>query len=74
MPGPDENTDVIGPLLVDARQAGRLLGVSSGSIRNLISRGVLRPVRIGRRLLIATSELERFIKARMGEEGVDGSR
>ena len=65
----NENTGDVAPLLVvDVRQAARMLAVSSGSIRNLISRGVLRPVRIGRRVLIAVAELKRFAEGRMEED------
>jgi len=53
-------------LLVDARRAARLLSVSAGTVRNLMARGELRPVRVGRRVLFSVEELRRFIASRTG--------
>jgi len=45
------------------RQAAEYLGLSTVSIRRLIRRGLIRPNRALRHILIPVSELERFINA-----------
>ncbi|HEX2837585.1 MAG TPA: helix-turn-helix domain-containing protein [Phycisphaerales bacterium] len=52
------------PLLVDRREAGRLLGVSPGTIDNLRLRGELPSVKIAARRLFDVADLHRFIEAR----------
>jgi len=52
------------PLLVDRREAGRLLGVSPGTIDNLRTRGELPSVKIAARRLFDVGDLRRFIEAR----------
>jgi len=47
--------------LHDVRTAARLLGISHYTVRLLIGKGVLHPVRIGRRVLLEEQELQRFI-------------
>jgi excisionase family DNA binding protein len=54
------------PLLVDRREAARLLGVSPGTIDNLRTRGELPSVKIGARRLFDTRDLLRFIESRKG--------
>ncbi|TWT43951.1 Helix-turn-helix domain protein [Phycisphaerae bacterium RAS1] len=51
------------PLLVDRREAARLLGVSPGSIENLRLRGALPSVKIGARRLYDVADLRAFIEA-----------
>lgn len=51
-------------LLVDRREAARLLGVSAGSVDNMRLRGELPSVKIGTRRLYATDDLQRFIESR----------
>lgn len=51
------------PLLVDRREAARLLGVSPNTVSNLQQRGALRPVRIGARVLFDVADLRHFIEA-----------
>lgn len=51
-------------LLVDRREAGRLLGVSPGTIDNLRTRGELPSVKIAARRLFDLADLRRFIDAR----------
>lgn len=51
-----------GPLLVDRREAARLLGVSSGTIDNLRNRGELPSVKIAARRLYDVTDLRRFIE------------
>jgi len=51
-------------MLVDRREAARLLGVSPGTIDNLRTRGELPSVKLLARRLYATADLERFIDTR----------
>lgn len=52
------------PLLVDRREAGRLLGVSPGTIDNLRTRGELPSVKLLARRLYDVADLRRYIEAR----------
>lgn len=52
------------PLLVDRREAGRLLGVSPGTIDNLRTRGELPSVKLLSRRLFDVADLRRYIEAR----------
>jgi hypothetical protein len=52
------------PFLVDRREAGRLLGVSPGTIDNLRIRGELASVKIAARRLFDRADLLRFIDSR----------
>jgi len=63
----DTNTPTTtAPMLVDRREAARLLGVSPGTIDNLRTRGELPSVKLLARRLYATADLERFIDTRKG--------
>lgn len=53
--------------LHDVRTAARLLGISHYTVRLLIGRGLLHPVRIGRRVLLEELELQRFIEQAKGD-------
>jgi len=53
-------------MLVDRREAARLLGVSAGSIDNLRLRGELPSVKLMSRRLFDLADLRRFIDARKG--------
>ena len=48
--------------LMDVNEAAKLLGLSSWTVRKLISIGRLRPVRINRRVLLQPGELRRIIE------------
>lgn len=52
------------PLLVDRREAARLLGVSPGTIDNLRARGELASLTLGARRLFDVADLRRLIEAR----------
>lgn len=52
------------PLLVDRHEAGRLLGVSPGTIDNLRLRGDLPSVKLLARRLFDVADLRRFIESR----------
>lgn len=52
------------PLLIDRREAARLLGVSPGTIDNLRTRGELPSVKIAARRLFDAADLRRLIDAR----------
>lgn len=54
------------PLLIDRREAGRLLDVSPGTIDNLRLRGELPSLKIGARRLFDVADLRRLIDARKG--------
>lgn len=63
----DTNTPTtLAPLLVDRREAARLLGVSPGTIDNLRLRGELASVKIGARRLYDMADLRRLIDTRKG--------
>lgn len=61
------NTSGAPPMLVDRREAARLLGVSPGTIDNLRLRGELPSVKIAARRLYDVADLRRFIESRKGE-------
>lgn len=48
-------------LLVDRREAARMLGVSAGTIDNLRARGELPSIKIGTRRLYAVEDLRQFV-------------
>jgi len=54
------------PLLVDRREAARLLGVSPGTIDNLRTRGELPSVKLFARRLFDVADLRRYVEARKG--------
>jgi len=63
----DTNTPTTtAPLLVDRREAARLLGVSPGTIDNLRTRGELPSVKIAARRLFDVADLRRFVDAQKG--------
>jgi excisionase family DNA binding protein len=47
--------------LKSVEEGAGLLGVSKWTVRSWIREGKLRPVRLGRRVLISEEELERFV-------------
>ncbi len=49
------------PQLYDVQVAAKILSISPWTVRAAIRSGRLRPVRIGRRVLLEESELERFV-------------
>ncbi|MFZ2874574.1 MAG: helix-turn-helix domain-containing protein [Phycisphaerales bacterium] len=59
-------TPTTAPLLVDRREAGRLLGVCGNTIDNLRRRGELPSVKIASRRLFDVADLRRYIEARKG--------
>ena len=50
-------------LLVDRREAARLLGVSPGTVDNLRTRGELRSLKIAARRLFDTVDIRAFVDA-----------
>ncbi|MFN7022270.1 MAG: helix-turn-helix domain-containing protein [Phycisphaerales bacterium] len=54
------------PLLVDRREAARLLGVSPNTISNLQKRGDLPSVKLLTRRLYDVADLRRYIESRRG--------
>ncbi len=47
--------------LRSVEQAAELLGISRWTVRSYIKTGKLKPVRLGRRVLLAEDELERLV-------------
>ena len=61
----DTNTPTTtAPMLVDRREAGRLLGVSPGTIDNVRTRGELPSVKLLARRLFDVADLRQYIDAR----------
>lgn len=60
------------PMLVDRREAGRLLGVSPGTIDNLRNAGEIPSLKLMSRRLYDVADLRRFIDAR--KERTPGDR
>jgi len=52
--------------LFDVNSAARLLSISPWTVRSYIHNGKLRPVRLGRRVLLEEAELERLITDSQG--------
>jgi excisionase family DNA binding protein len=49
------------PLLVNAKQAARLLGIGRTTLYELIKAGAVTPVHIGRCVRFSVTDLERFV-------------
>jgi predicted site-specific integrase-resolvase len=49
-------------LLWNVREAGSALGISPWTIRLYMRQGKLRPVRVGRRVLVEPEECRRFLE------------
>lgn len=64
MPSNTNTPTTTAPLLVDRREAARLLGVSPGTIDNLRVRGELPSVKIAARRLFDVDDLRRLVEAR----------
>ena len=47
--------------LKSVEEAAELLGISKWTVRGYIKTGKLRPVRLGRRVLVEEAELERLV-------------
>ena len=63
--------------LLDVNAVADLLSISKWTVRAYIRSGKLRAVRLGRRVLVEESELERFVasvKAAVGDSGLLGSK
>ncbi len=58
------NTPGAAPLLVDRREAARLLNVSQGTVDNLRLRGELPSIKIAARRLFAVADLKALIESR----------
>ena len=59
--------------LKSVEEAAGLLGISKWTIRAYIKVGTLKPVRIGRRVLLAEDELERFVGVNKEQVGANGN-
>ena len=56
------------PRLLSVRQAAAYLGISHWTVRELVWKGELPEVRLGRRLLLDLRDLDRLIEARKKTE------
>jgi len=56
--------------LLDIDQAAELLGLSSWTVRKLIAKRRLRPVRINRRVLLEPEELRRIVEEAKGDQNL----
>ena len=54
------------PMLIDRREAARLLGVSHGTIDNLRTRGELQSIKLGARRLFDVADLRKLIQVCKG--------
>jgi len=52
-------------------QTAETLGISPWTVRSYIKTGKLKPVRLGRRVLIEEAELERFVADGKKQNGVE---
>lgn len=59
-----------GKLLFSLEEAGEALNLSRATLYRLLSRGQLKGLKVGRRTLLAASELERFVAEKMAEAEV----
>jgi excisionase family DNA binding protein len=50
-------------LLLSIREAADLLGISPWTVRLYITQGKIRPVRVGRRVLVEPGECRRFVES-----------
>jgi excisionase family DNA binding protein len=53
------------PMLLTAEQTAKTLSISERTLWSLRERGEIRAVRIGRRVLYSTIELQRFIDSQL---------
>ena len=56
------NTPDTTPLLVDTREAARLLCVSERTVANIVARGDLTPVRLGRSVRFDINDIRALIE------------
>jgi len=59
-PIPDPTPD---PLLVNAKQAGRMLSVCERTIFNLVARGELTAIHIGKSVRFAVADLKAWVES-----------
>lgn len=57
------NTEQPPPLAYKLKDAAALIGVSTISMRRAIQRGLIRPSRAFRHVIISADELKRFLKS-----------
>ena len=51
------------PMLVSTAEAARLLGINRATVYDMLHRGALPSVKIGRRRMISVASLDEFIRA-----------
>ena len=51
------------PLTMSVGEFSKLIGISRSSVYDLVALGVIKGVRVGRRVLVLRSEVDRFLRA-----------
>jgi DNA-binding transcriptional MerR regulator len=62
----ETRTQLPAPLLVDRREAARLLGISPTTLDNLRLSGAIPSIKIAARRLFDVADLRRYIEAQKG--------
>ena len=57
-----------GPLLVSVPKAASILGVSKSTLWSLLREGKIKPIRIGRRVLISVQEIKNLLERSAGQD------
>jgi excisionase family DNA binding protein len=60
--------------LFNVEDSARILAISPWTIRALLRRGKLRPIRIGRRVCVSENELRRFVEEAQVKLPTEGAR
>ncbi len=59
----------LAPLLLDANEAGKFVGLAGRTIRKLADDGVLQKVRLGSRVLFDVEDLKRYVEEARKKKG-----
>ena len=63
------NQDQHQPLTITLEHAGRLLGISRGLAYELVHRGEIPAIRLGRRLVVPAHAIEEMLRGGSSQEG-----
>ena len=66
--------EVVNPILTSRKKAALLLGISPGTLTNLIRVGELSPIRVGTRTLFRRRDLENFSRRKHHKTATSKSR
>jgi len=59
------------PLLVDVKEAGRMLGIGRTRVYELLNEGAFRSVTIGKLRRVLVADLEAYVRGLAGDGGVN---